>query len=607
MARFFLVDQSLRTPGGHHLDFATCLAKAGNELGFDVVIGAHRDFQPNRALDAIADTRSIFSQTVYDSPSYLAGLQQMQRRKNLVDASNNKRPWWTRFSQSLARRKINERRHRWVKNFARDCDTFFRDFTFEEDDHVLFATVTELEWISAASFLARTPRTLQVNWHFLFHFQVFDGRPPDYARQLHRLRELKSGFAQAQQSTPYHRVNFYATTESLVNQYEKLQAGRFNPMAYPISDRFTPDSKSADSPSADSPSAETPLRIVCPGAIRREKRQHSYLQKLVESIWDRDLATGEVQLVLQKSGPKRFSRNNVAITFPQSSDESPLMSEGSRIEPIVLKDHPLPDDDYARMIDESDCGLLYYDADIYYARRAGILGELLARGRPVIVSAANWLSEQLKEAHFQYAAKLANGPLACRILTLHDTRCNSQNVPLPGGVISFDKSVHPFELEFDLRQDEGGVVLQFQWHCPTVIGSYCRIDVVQPSNREQMSQVIGHPENSNVANVFFRFPSDHAGPIRLRFSNAVHESSCSLKNVSLTTLGSRTSELPLTVLGLVVADKEQLPAAIAEMKKYRIHYRNTAAQFAPRWFAAHRAQATIGRMLTAAEAIRKTA
>jgi hypothetical protein len=72
-------------------------------------------------------------------------------------------------------------------------------------------------------------------------------------------------------------------------------------------------------------------------------------------------------------------------------------------------------------------------------------------------------------------------------------------------------------------------------------------------------------------------------------------------------LGNPASELPLTVLGLVVAEKSQLPDAVAEIKKYRVHYQNTAAQFAPRWYATHRPQATIGRMLAAAESINKAA
>ena len=59
--------------------------------------------------------------------------------------------------------------------------------------------------------------------------------------------------------------------------------------------------------------------------------------------------------------------------------------------PLEYFAHPLPDQQYVELIKTSDCGLLFYDSRAYFSRRAGVLGELLSCGKPVIVPAGSWL------------------------------------------------------------------------------------------------------------------------------------------------------------------------------------------------------------------------
>jgi len=642
MAKLYLVDHSLRSAGDHHFDFAYCLARAAREMGFETIVAAHREFGGSPELEGWCEVRSVFQRNVYDSPSYLAGLERMQRRESPF-RKLSVGSFWERTRRQWQVANLERRRRSFVEQFARDCEQLFAADTFDDDDHVLFTTVTELEVMAASAYLASHPRTLQVNWHWLFHFPVFEPPAAGLPRQLERLRQLKCCLGGSRQSIPYHQAHFYSTTESLAEQYRKLGIGPVERLVYPISERFAPESGSeakagrGTHPVASAHAGDSPIRITCPGAIRREKGQKLFLQDLVGEIAERDLRAGRVEIELQSPPSKRRGLGLPAIvrriirdevqptpgqadssqsaarlatsdhaTSGQTAGQPAALPGTEERDAIRFRDYPLSADEYAAMIRETDCGLLMYDSSDYYVRRAGVLGELLAVGRPVIVSAGNWLSEQLKEAHFQYARRLADGPLAGRLLTLADCRWDSSNVPLAGGVIGCDSEAHPFRLECDLQADEGGAVLQFEWHEPETPGAYLRVDVLDAAGKLLSSQVIGHPENDSQASVFIRFaPGQQMARLELR--SAQPETAISLKQVHFRMLGAEARGLPQAVVGLVAADKAHLPLVIDELVNHYQHYRRTAEQFAIRWYAAHRPTAVIGRLLVAGESIRRAA
>lgn len=627
MAKLYLVDHSLRSAGDHHFDFAYCLARAAREMGFETIVAAHREFPGSAELTGLGEVRSVFQRSVYDSPSYLAGLERMQRRASPF-ARNRSGSFWERTRRQWQVANLERRRRAFVEQFARDCEQLFATDTFDDDDHVLFTTVTELEVMAASAYLASHPRTLQVNWHWLFHFPVFEPPAAGVPRQLDRLRELKCCLGGARQSIPYHQAHFYCTTDSLAEQYQKLGLGPVEKLVYPISERFAPESGCehrgavGGAAGASHEGNARPIRITCPGAIRREKGQKLFLQELVAEIGERDLAEGRIEIELQSPAAKRRGLGLPTILrrcglapeggSPGSGSSardlgpSGLPCGTEEREAIRFRDYPLSADEYAAMIRETDCGLLMYDSSDYYVRRAGVLGELLAVGRPVIVSAGNWLSEQLKEAHFQYARRLAGGPLAGRVLTLGDCRWDLSNVPLAGGVVGCDAGAHPFRLEFDLLPDEGGAVLQFTWQEPALPGAYVQVDALDESGRLLSSQVIGHPENDSQASVFVRFsPGQRVARLELRSAQA--ETSIGLKQLRLQLLSAEARDLPQAVVGLVATDRSHLPLVIDELSNHYQHYRRTAEQFAVRWYAAHRPTAVIGRLLVAGESLRRAA
>lgn len=603
MAKFFILDPSLRSTGEHHFDFATCLAEAGRELGFEPIIGAHRSFKPPASLSQLAEIRPHFQGTTYDGPSYLAGMERMQRRPSPWLSARSPSRWLSALTHSWQQTGLMRRRQAFQAVFLRDCEHFFAHQTFQADDHVLFAAVTELEVMAAAQFLARTPGTLAAHWHWLFHFPVFESPHENLSVSSTRERELRACLQLACQQMAAHRISFFATTDGLVDQYRQLAFAPVWPLAYPISRRFAPEPLPADE--SENELVPRPMRIVCPGAIRREKGQKSYLPELAEQMADQGLKDGRLQLVLQvpRSRTPRWPRWSDSLGGSQIRTASPELFDN---QPICLLEHPLPEAHYAQLLSGTDCGLLMYDSSDYFVRRAGILGELLSLGRPVIVSAANWLADQLKAAHFQYAARWTQAAPSGRILGLSDCRWSSNNVPMPGGLVSFDEGRHPFDLTADREADESGCVLQFRWFSPQRSGQYCRIELLDGSGNVQHVQVVGQPENGNLASVFWRFDFDHQ-EFRLKFTNQVGQAMVGLKDLTLTYLDASVRAAPLAVVGLVAADPTWLPKLILEMREHYRHYRQTARRFAPRWSAAHRPTATLGRLLAAAESVRRAA
>ena len=122
MANFFLIDHSLRKPGGHHFDYATCVARAANELGFLTTIGTNRLLKrtsPNdpQSIDRLGNVRRVFRETTYQPASYLAGLQHLTR-SDCIDLLTEHEPsrikrYWNFLKRSVLRR----RRERFVRQF----------------------------------------------------------------------------------------------------------------------------------------------------------------------------------------------------------------------------------------------------------------------------------------------------------------------------------------------------------------------------------------------------------------------------------------------------------------------------------------------------------
>jgi hypothetical protein len=637
VANLYIIDQSLKGSGGHHLDYARCIALSAQRQGFQTTVGTHRKFNAklwldhpsSKAGDDATKIVPVFPKTVYQTDSYLAGLQQMTRSRS-SDSNQHNPPsnFLNRISQSAANLLHKRRRHWIARQFADGCARMFQNTVFESGDHVFLTAVSELELSGLPIYFASNPTTNRATWHLQFHFNLFDGRPDEYANQKANAFVVADNMMSAVKHLCGHSVRFYTTSQTLAIQYNSLGVGQFTSLPYPIADEFRlkesqagvsntpietlnfvnrqatykpeeigasftdpPDKRNNLLPYSACPTEEKqnhgdrspvePLRMVCPGGIRREKGQQEYLQSLVDNIWQSHLSAGHLKLVVQRPTPK----------WPSTKEKINLQLPDTSTSAIEYVQHPLPTPDYVDLIRSSDIGLLFYDGRKYYSRRAGILGELLACGKPVIVPAGSWLSDQLDEANFSYADRISRQLSSGRVLSVDQLDWNRRNVPLPGGVVSFDQGKHSFEFDVFPEELERVMSLAFAWHWPRESGVYCRIEVKQFSENGELIEtdlrVVGVRKRNQRANVLFNVNS-RATRVCFTLKNAFGQSSATIHELHIETFLNKSSRpLPIGVVGLVAADQNDLAACVSEMTANYDHYLNSAIKFSTGWNSNH--------------------
>jgi hypothetical protein len=672
VANFFLIDHSLRKSGGHHFDYVRCVARAANQAGFDTTIGTHRSLKRTprtsaERLDQFGTVRRVFRRTTYQPDSYLAGLQHLTRSQHVTGLLNDvESNSWQRYSNVLKRFQHRRRREKFVRQFAVDCERFFRPATHSAGDHAFFTTVSELELMGLAVYLSNHPKTLETHWHLQFHYNLFDGRTPEYENQRATSQAVRACFLAALARLSYHSIHLYATSATLVDQYSRLGVGEFKELSYPISQEFAseqvknrkpfdarglataiqvsetdnaavsgdpefgPGSFSGKTDSSSTHDGEMrtddrltnadhefpkPLRFTCPGGVRREKGHASYLQPLVDDIWHSHLSTGNVQIVVQRPDRKwPVKKEKIDLEYPRDLPGSELSNS-----PIQYFSHPLNHREYVELIKSTDCGLLFYDSRVYFSRRAGVLGELLACGKPVIVPAGSWLAEQIQEPIYRHAEKLLRSSRVVRSFETNELNWSSRNVPMPGGVLSFDHARHPFEFSIERNSVENHVMLRFDWHWPSTAGVYCRIDVTQKDASGRVtgtsSKVLGFRELNRKVNSVFRLEPETAS-VDFSLTNAFHESTASVKGMEVHALeispsDETTRESPLGSVGVIASDREDLANCIDEIVNHFDHYRETASAFSDPWFSRHDPSRTVDDLVsvhaTAGQFLKRTA
>ena len=122
MANLYIIDHSLKVSGGHHLDYARCIALAGQEQGFQTTLGAHRSFTAELWQAAVAGTgiedstivRPVFRETVYQADSYLAGLQKTTRSQSINIIVDPPKLGWFKQIKSFTSSVLHQRRRKLI-------------------------------------------------------------------------------------------------------------------------------------------------------------------------------------------------------------------------------------------------------------------------------------------------------------------------------------------------------------------------------------------------------------------------------------------------------------------------------------------------------------
>lgn len=634
MASLHIIDQSLRSHGGHHFDYVRCVATAASRE-IPTFIGTHREFgktktEPTLAtdlesLDSLATVQRCFRNTTYQRESYLAGLQHLKRCKWLPsDRGSQPAPFHRRFLEQYRGRNFRRKRRTLIAQFAGDMSQYFRACDVHKlgaMDHIFLTTVSELELMGLAIFLTNSPWTVAANWHLQFHYNLFEGRTPEYDSQMQTAKRVRGCFLAALSRLPNHQLNFYVTADELQQQYKRLGIVDMEPLPYPISPRFAPQRSSlamtlplniAEKTAPPKHPIDTPrnrpIRMVCPGELRREKGCVDHLQKIVDPLWHDYLANGRLQLAVQRPKRKWYRRERIELQLPTADQAS---NQETTPPPVIdYLRHPLSEDQYCDLIREADCGLLLYDSRAYFARRAGVLGELLACGKPVIVPAGCWLAHQIQDSQFEHIETTCETMDLSRKLNLADLKFDLSNVPFSGGKISFDQQRHPFCAQADIQPGENIAVVSFDWQDPTSSGVDTKITVIELAEGDpivERVQVVGHRQSAGTCRAMFRV--DHKTEmIRIEFENAFHNSMATIRNLTVDLYRvADASAVPLSRVGIIMAGAEQLSESVIEMVEHLPHYRDSAEAFSETWYDDHRPQRTVDYLLSRREQLLKVA
>lgn len=657
MGRLYIIDQSLCSQGGHHFDYVNCVARAAKHEQLETFVGSNRKFLPPRSratanTDLLHQTARIipgFRNTTYQKVSWLAGLRHLKRVATNKDTSSDKKGPLSvkRYWQQYRSRAFRKKRREIIAQFACDCSRFFGTALkgdFQRGDHVFLTTVSELELMGLAIYLSSVPSSSNATWHLQFHFNLFDGRTPEFDSQNEVQRKVRGCFLAALSRVPDHDLNFYCTSNELVEQYTRLKVADFWQLPYPINQRFAPVNSSRKIHQSNSTPAltvaqdcgapsdfdsepidfdaksdnQTPqprllqppavARMVVPGELRREKGSVAHLQKVVDGLWDEYLSCGRLQIAAQRPKRKFLRKEKLELRLPTSNN----IVGG---EPIIdYQRHPLSEDAYCDLIRGADFGLLLHDSRAYYSRRAGVLGELLSCGKPVVVPAGCWMAHQIQESQFQHidrvVKQLSGSQSTSRQIDLQGLKFDSANAPLSGGVVSFDRQRYPFSGECSKSEEENIVVVSFDWQHPRSRGVDARIRCIEyrdDGTFESASQVVGHRIARGKCRAIFR--TDFGGnKIRLEIENAFHDSTASVRNLGVDLFQvANPTELPLGSLGLIYSDVESIESFVAEMVENLDHYRFHAEEFSHRWWQTHAPRRTIEFLLNQARTKLKVA
>lgn len=563
MAKFILIDQSLRSVGGHPCDYALHLLRAVEQQGYTPILATHRKFRRKSSLPTHWQVLPCFRHSSYSRYALCSSGTDLppvgqQGLRGAADSAvpAEERPFW-----DMPYHWHHWRRQAQMRRFDQACEQVFAQYPLEAGDHVFFPTVSEFDFLALSKFLQRHPAAKAACWHLQFHFGIYEGRPADYQRQQFRADWVRSYFQESLSNASGLDLRFYNTSHQLVDQYNQLGVVEFQALPYPINPAMQPEQ---ESPGESPPK---PLRVTCGGGFRQEKGHRNLAQGLSD-VWDSCFASGRMQLQIQA---KRSKWHGLRFPQPATGHASAESAEQSA---VSLIPHPLGVEDYVKLIRESHIGLLMYDSRRYYARRAGVLCEFLCAGVPVIVPAGCWLSEQIAEPGFRHLDQFCNEATSTEHLkAARFTEPHADQSGVVAAMLSVPAGI-------------GEAILSMHGNQPT--GAYLRIEMEQFDSTGQslstFAHVVGQRAAGEPPRAMWRIdPQATQVQVTLRDAFGQVPPSC---DVQLDWLPSGAAR-PLGSVGLIAADEQHFGRLLREIGDHYRHYRQTALHFSQAWRREH--------------------
>ncbi|MBI1756517.1 MAG: hypothetical protein HYR64_05360 [Fimbriimonas ginsengisoli] len=432
--RFVVIEPSIKSQGGHYLQYALHVLRAAANEGFKPVLAGHRQFtvRPIDDVEVAPAFTNVFFHRFADAPGSRNPLSRLYfefiRVRNGIALRFTAYWYFTRAYVGLANTvgpvasnrfvriaavvvffpiaiawrlwrsgpvvRARTALHKWlfgmpealhdasnsraIRQLTDDLLALRERLQPAKGDHLLMATASGAELLALMRAIKREPRMAAPTWHLVFRRNVRIHPTAAFVRVDLEVR-LGRISLKAWEDAP-ETVRLYTDTDALTGQYNAL-AGKSVFRTLPI-----PHLRERASPPSPSPCV-----ISYQGDARPEKG-YQFLSRIAEAVRPTLLATGKARFRLQ-------SNFNIAGGEPECVMARKEL-EKFPSEQVELLTEAQSEDAYWANLETSGIVLIPYEASSYSERSSGIFAECVAMETPVIVPAGTWMSRQL--AAFDY-------------------------------------------------------------------------------------------------------------------------------------------------------------------------------------------------------------
>jgi hypothetical protein len=465
-------------------------------------------------------------------------------------------------------------------------------------DLALLPTCSLFDVASLTRALARISGSERATWHIQFH-NDFVNDAADQQRIQHRRQCIADWLRDCLAIVPTHHVRLHTTTDLLTHTYNALKVAPFDTL---------PHIASAEKGADDRGNAPAPLRVVCLGGSRTEKGL-SQLQPIIDATWNDLISTGRIQFLLQ-SKPARLRRYRPRLALRVGHHDIAQTSRFSDLpsaEPLVFLRYPLSMSDYRRLLDNTDIGLFLYDRRSYQNRCSGVLTELLAAGKVVIVPGGCWLGLQVDGPNDQYRESLAKQLTTVSVVRLRPLTGARVASIGPGEAAATAESRFP-QVPIPRRS----TVATVRFPLPPLRRGLTKLEVRQldatgRSIHQQEHWGLGSTSPTQPLELVYLDPRAS----RLGCSYHVVGGTGPLRDeleLEFLQQGAQTSARPPRGgPGLSFASVESVPDMLRDIVRHFQHYQRHAGRLAEGWRRTHHPSAAFRQLIDAGSACRKAA
>ena len=387
--RILLLEDNVRDVGGHYLELATLLADGARQVGFAPTLVTHHHFSND--AESEVDPRIVglpveptFETRRMESWSLgVDGASELLRSPGGWPTGGTWQEWFSQTFRDYACRPDRGPRvmlEDWSRGFAEAV----RRFDAKPGDRIVVNTGGDFQLLAMARALEVLNHLPALDIDVIVHFAVFGDTVEQTARAYGE--QVRA----ALERMKHHNVRLFATTNGLVDQLREVGVPA-SPIPYPTRAPARPAVTSLKA-------CEPPFKVILAGMQRAEKGR-SEIKRLLTEIEDDLIRSNKIHWSMQL--PSRWGRR----VIPDSMQD--LYADATSSEdhgPLGIRVGNVSSDAYHRWLDSADVGLFLYDASRYRVRCSGVLLEMMVRGKPVIVPAGCWMSEQVES----YSS---NGPI----------------------------------------------------------------------------------------------------------------------------------------------------------------------------------------------------